>query len=141
MVSQCPASLRSCQTPPSCSLIWPVVPRSTSPQPSASLAGEGAVLPFHSVLQSGLSGDGDAILLAASLPPGSAAASHLGGRVAADGCPLPCLPGLGVSFAIKEDRIISPWNPINYQVQKEHLQYRKIIVCAQAILDYAFMFK
>lgn len=82
------------------------------------------------------------MLLAASLPPGSAAASRLGNRVVADGCPLPCLSCLCISFAIKEDRIISPWNPINYQVQKEHLQYyRKIIVCARAILDYAFMFK
>lgn len=82
------------------------------------------------------------MLLAASLSPGSAAASHLGSRVVADGSPLPCLSCLCISFPIKEDRVISPWNPINYQVQKEHLQYyRKIIVCARAILDYAFMFK
>lgn len=82
------------------------------------------------------------MFLAASLSPGSTAASHLGNRVVADGFSLPCLSSLCISFAIKEDRIISPWNPINYQVQKEHLQYyRKIIVCARAILDYAFMFK
>lgn len=44
--------------------------------------------------------------------------------------------------AIGDAVVISPWNPINYQVWKWHRSYyRKIKVCARPVLDYAFMFK
>lgn len=51
-------------------------------------------------------------------------------------------PAFVLRSAVGDAGVISPWNPINYQVWKWHLSYyRKIKVCARPVLDYAFMFK
>lgn len=97
-------------------LIWLVVPGPATSHPSAFLTGEGAVLLFILCSSQDSVGKEMPVLLAAGLPAWSAAASPLASRVVANGCPLPCLSCLCISFAIREDRIISPWNPINYQV-------------------------